>query len=386
MPFSKIARTDTAPKRVEESSFLFLDRSARPEIERVRSYLSEVLSRYPASDRDELIARLRAGDEQDFRSATFELFLHEGLIRLGYQVSCHPDPGTGSPKRPDFLVRDSAGDEFFLEAVLASEENGSNPAAEAMKEATLGRLDAAPHQAFMLDVSSEGDPRTQPSSKDLIRRVHKWLDTLDPHALRACLTDVGPDAMPAISWTHEDWELTLRALPLSEERSGRSSRLIGISGGEARIVNTWAPLRRAVKKKATRYGTVTKPYVVAVNAGVLRLDEIDEVQALYGEEYYSIKMIDGEGSGELLRRPNGAWMGPNGPENCRVSAVWIFSELTPYTLASCKSTLYVNPWANIPPPTRLQSMPTKKIEGETLVSIPGTDLATLYGLPEGWPE
>jgi hypothetical protein len=282
------------------------------------------------------------------------------------------------------LVSDPAGDEFFLEAVLASEEDGSDPAAEAMKDATLGRLDAAPHHGFMLDISSEGDPRTQPSSKDLIRCVHGWLDTLNPQGLRERLIDEGFRAMPAMIWTHEDWELTVRAIPLSEERRGRSSRLIGMSGSGARIVNTWEPLRRAVKKKATRYGNVTKPYVVAVNAGVLHLDEIDEVQALYGEEYYSVKMTDG--SGELRRRANGAWYGPKGPENCRISAVWFFNELSPYTLAKCKSTLYVNPWANVPPPTQLQSMPTKKIEDERLVSIPGIDLATLYGLPPNWPE
>lgn len=386
MPFREGERTDAAYKRAGESSYQFLDRSSRPEIERVRSYLTDAIRRYPASDRAELISRLRSGNEQHFRSSTFELFLHEGLVRLGYQVSCHPDPGTGSTKRPDFLVSHSAGEEFFLEAVLASEEDGSYPAAEAMKEATLGRLDAAPHQGFMLDISSEGDPCTQPSSKDLIRCVHRWLDTLDPQTLREHLVVVGFHAMPSMIWIHEDWELTIRAIPLSEERRGRSSRLIGMSGSGARIINTWEPLRRAVKKKATRYGNVTKPYVVAVNADVFHLDEIDEVQALYGEEYYSVKMTGGQGAGEMHRRPNGAWYGPNGPENCRISAVWFFNNLGPYTLAKCKNTLYVNPWANFPPPTRLQGMPTKKIEDERLVSIPGTDLATLYELPSHWPE
>jgi hypothetical protein len=57
----------------------------------------------------------------DFPSAFFELFLHELLLRLGCNVEVHPDPGTGSSRRPDFLVTDPDGQQFFLEAVLATD-------------------------------------------------------------------------------------------------------------------------------------------------------------------------------------------------------------------------------------------------------------------------
>ncbi|MEN3294293.1 MAG: hypothetical protein V7642_3546, partial [Burkholderiales bacterium] len=67
MPFSDAERTDTALKRAGESSFRFLDRSARPQIARVRTFLSEALNRYPAEERDELVARLRSENETDFR-------------------------------------------------------------------------------------------------------------------------------------------------------------------------------------------------------------------------------------------------------------------------------------------------------------------------------
>lgn len=386
MPFQNLPRTDTGPKRINESSFLFLDPSARPEVARVRAHIMEALSRYPASDCEELIARVRSGRETDFKSATFELFLHDCLIRLGYEVSCHPDPCTGSTKRPDFFASDSAGNEFFLEAVLASEDDGSSPAAEAMKEDTLARLDALPHEAFVLDISSEGDPISQPSSNELIRCVSTWLDTLAPNVLRKCFADQGLEGMPMLNWRHEGWKLTIRAIPISEERRGKFSRLIGTYGSGAQFVNMWEPLRNAVKKKASRYGELAKPYVIAVNAGVCHLDEIDEVQALYGEEFYSVKMIDGQRIVELDHHHNGAWNGPHGPQNRRVSAVWFFNELTPYSLARSKSTLYVNPWANLAPPLLLQGIPTKKFEGNELISIPGTDLAALFGIDSTWPK
>ena len=63
-----------------------------------------------------------------------------------------------------------------------------------------------------------------------------------------------------------------------------------------------------------------------------------------------------------------------------------FNELTPYSLARSRSTLYVNPWANLATPLLLQGMPTKKFEGKKLISIPGTDFATLFGIDSNWPK
>lgn len=150
MPFASYERTDTSRKRESESSFVFLDRSARPEIARVREYLGIAVAHYPDSERAELIARLRSGDDVAFRSATFEVLLHWGLLRSGCHLQPHPDPGTGSMKRPDFLVTEPGGEEFFLEAVLAGERDGRSPSAETIKKTTLDRLDEAAHSSFLL--------------------------------------------------------------------------------------------------------------------------------------------------------------------------------------------------------------------------------------------
>lgn len=385
MPFSHIGRTDTAPKRANESSYRFLDRSARPEIERVRVFLGEAIGRYPADGRDEIVARLQSEDEVHFRSAAFEVLLHEGLRRLGFSLFPHPDPGTGVARRPDFLVIADSGHEFYLEAVLAGERDGRNPAAEAIKRSAIGLLDETPHQYFLLDVQSEGDPTTQPSARVLIREVHAWLDTLDVEALRARLEADGFDQMPSMDWSHEGWELTFRPIPLSDARRGRARRLVAAQGAGVRRVNTWEPLRDAVKKKANRYGELARPLVVAINADGFHLDVIDEVQALYGEEQWVEVLGHPERSG-LQRRENGAWRGPNGPQCRRVSGVWFFNDLTPYTLANRRSTLYLNPWAHQPVSEALSRLPTKRLIDDTLVATEGVSLQEIYGIPPEWPE
>lgn len=133
MLFDPYDRTDASRKRQTESSWAFLNRSARPEIDRVREYLDTEVSNYPAVERDELVARLRSGDEVAFRSATFEVLIHWGLLSMGCTLQPHPDPGTGSAKRPDFLVRSPAGEEFFLDAVLAGERDGKSPSPKLCK-------------------------------------------------------------------------------------------------------------------------------------------------------------------------------------------------------------------------------------------------------------
>ena len=84
-------------------------------------YLEAVAAQLPVEERDDIIARLQSENEVNFRSASFEVLLHEGLLRLGFTLTVHPDPETGVAKRPDFLVRAKDGTEFFLEAVLAGE-------------------------------------------------------------------------------------------------------------------------------------------------------------------------------------------------------------------------------------------------------------------------
>lgn len=385
MLFNPYDRTDASRKLQAESSWAFLDRSARPEIVRVREYLETAVSNYPAAERDELVARLRSGDEVAFRSTTFEVLLHWGLLSMGCTLQPHPDPGTGSAKRPDFLVRSPDGEEFFLEAVLAGERDGKSQSAESIKRTTLDRLDAAAHASFMLDIDSSGDPLTQPPAKDLVRLVHGWLDTLSVDELRSTMETVGFEAMPTLDWMYEGWSLTLRPIPLKPERRGRIERLIGSFGDGARWVNAWEPLRDNVKAKATRYGALTKPLVVAVNVDTFNLDAIDEVQALYGEESW-VEVLGHPERSEPQRKPNGAWRGPKGPTNRRVSAVWFFNDLTPYTLASRRSTVYLNPWSYLPAPNFMLAFPHKKLTTEKLVAVEGKSLAEFFGITAAWPE
>lgn len=111
--FDSAKRTDESPKRNTESDFIFYNRSARLEIARIRDVIEGCAKNYPQEEIKELISRFRSGNDVHFRSASFELFLHEVLIRQGFTLTPHPELSNGSPYRPDFLVSDTDGN-FFI--------------------------------------------------------------------------------------------------------------------------------------------------------------------------------------------------------------------------------------------------------------------------------
>lgn len=385
MLFSTLPRTDTTPKRHRESEFSFLERSARPEIARVRQFLEEAIGIYPGNEVDELCARIRSGNDIHFRSGTFELILHACLITLGYTLQPHPRlPHV--PARPDFYVMTPDGREFYLEAVLASEANGTDEASEARIGTTLDFLQQASHPSFMVAVESEGIPASQPSGARLRSSALAWLNSLDPDQIQSLIEEYGFEATPTLVWRHEDWKVTLRPIPLPAEKRGKSTTLIGVLDGGAGLVDAWTPIRNTIKFKGSKYGELDKPLLVAVDVDTYFLDRIDEMQALYGQEQYIFAVDDPSREPRLERAPNGVWRGKKGPQYTRVSGAWIFNDLNPYTIASRRHTIYFNPWASLPLPDALKQMPHAFAEGGKMQWKDGISLRQVFALQDGWPQ
>lgn len=386
MTFDSIQRNDDTHKKNGESSFQFYNRSSRPEIGRVRRLIEDFISRYPDDEVEELIARIRSGDDTNFKSATFELFLHEGLLRKGFKLSAHPDLPNGSGKKPDFLVKCPDGCEFYLEAVLATENYEADQGGEARKGIVLDSLSANPHQNFMVEIEDESYPKSQPSSKKLIRDIHRWLDSLDPDSVQQQINYQGFDSIIPFEWSHENWEMKFRPIPLKSEKRGKSTNLIGIGGMAVGWVDTWSPIRDAIKYKGSKYGILEKPLLVAVNFNSFDLDKIDEMQALYGQEQFFFEVGKPDKEPRMERAPNGVWHNKRGPQYTRVSGAWIFNDLHPSSIAVRKQTIYFNPWATYPLPDSLKYFPYAIPENNKMCWFDGVSFAELYGLNEGWPE
>lgn len=383
--FDNLKRTDDTPKRNIESDFVFYNRSARAEIKQVREVIEECAKNYPREELEELISRLRSGDDVHFRSASFELFLHEALIKQGFTLTPHPELPNGSPYKPDFLVADTNGHCFYLEAVLATENNELDKGGEARKGAVLDTLAKFPHHNFMIALEDEGSPKSPPSGKKLKNRIHAWLSSLDPDEILEKIDSSGLDCIEPLVWSHDGWGLQIRPIPLKAERRGKSPTLIGFGGTGGGWIDAWSPIRDAIKFKGGKYGDLEIPLVVAVNLDSFHLDRIDEMQALFGQE--QIVFTPGsDADPEIRRAPNGAWYGKNGPQYTRVSAAWIFNDLHASSLAARNSTIYFNPWAALPAPETLKRFPFAEPQNNEMQWHEGLSFREIFELHERWPE
>jgi hypothetical protein len=387
MLFPPKERHDDATKRAAESDFAFLDRCSWPAAERVRRFIDDCLAQYPEADRPELMARVRSRDDRAFRSATFELFLHEYLRRKGYALVVHPELPEGITTKPDFLATCPDGSRFYLEAVSASARDGRSQAGEALIDTTLQHLTDATHADFFVEVASTGYPETQPSGRRLAADVVAWLNSLDADDAMEVMERGQFENLPSIEWKHEGWTLTVTALPCRPDARGRERRLIGVQNFGARWIDGWTSIRDALMTKARRYGDADLPLVVAVNVNSQKLDQIDEMQALFGQEQFVFDRNNLDAGPRMERAPNGAWSGPAGPRSRRCSGAWLFHDVTPYTLGRRKHTLYANPWApHQVPDSFLRSERRAVVVDDRVQRSDGDSIGTILGVPEDWPE
>lgn len=159
--FDDILRKDTGPAFYSEDYFTYLNRSARPEAEKVRWLLETWFSHYPQKEQVELRERFRMAE----LSAFYELFLHELLLKLGCEVEIHPQKEDADGKHPDFLVKPPDGYCFYIEAVLATGESKEEEAARNRINTVYDCINDLNSPNFFIGINHvKGTPRTQPSA------------------------------------------------------------------------------------------------------------------------------------------------------------------------------------------------------------------------------
>jgi len=386
MLFQGKVRTSQDPKSYGEGDWEYLDRSGRVEAQRVRAFLNHWVSQYPASDRDELISRIASRDDRNFDSATFELVLFALMQSLGCSITVHPGLGTKNSSHPDFLVVTPNEETVYIEAVLASEYSEADISGKKRTDAVLTAIEKIDSPNFFLAVGADGHPDVPPNAKTLRSDLERWLASLDPDLVAREMSQGKPACQPKIEWENEGWHITFWAIPKNPENRGKRQRVIGALVGRTRFVNAWEPIRDAVKNKGKRYGRLISPFIVAVNVDALAVDALDEKRGLFGEGEHVFRKRDACVPPHTLRRPEGAWTGPNGPQYTRVSGAWLFRKLSPWNIASCVNTLYFNPWAMNALPSLFTVPNHAKADSDTLQWVSGRSLVDILGLPPRWPE
>ncbi len=386
--FDELDRIARRPKRYGEPLFEYWNTSDRPSVAANRALLERWFASFPEQCRADLRARFRSCDDSQHLSAFWELYLHELLSSMGFTVQCHPPTGEGLGTHPDFLVSLGGETVFYLEATLAgpSREESAEEARTAQVYDAINRLDSP---NFFLGLRVRGAPATPPAAARLRPQLERWLATLDPDEIGRTLERGGLHALPTFPWSHDGWDVIFFPVPKRAENRGKPGvRPIGLSMTGLIDVDVHTSVRSSIAAKATKYGHLDLPLIVAINVLEEFVDLRLVLDGLLGQECV-VELQHPDGSSEHWndRNPDGAWRGPSGPRNTRVSAALVGLRLSVWDLAQNTPTLVHNPWAGRPMPQELWSMPQlapnkQSLRLETKV---GRNAGQILNVTTPWP-
>lgn len=375
--FDDITRDDDGSPQQGEGLFAYLNRSNRLEAARVRGLVDDWLSHYPEEHRDALVARFRSNIDDQHKSAFFELFLHEFVIRRGHKVIAIEPKLDHTAKSPDFLIERPDGSRYYLEAVMATGRSKDETAGQARLNQALAAIDSVPSPNHFLDLTVHGVPTAPVSVKKLKRAVREWVETLPDD-------ESAKEAAPFVFEEHGS-KITLRAWP--RHKKGDNGPAIGVRHFPVQQVAPHEDVRHALKKKASRYGALDHPYVVAVNSLPFFGREQHVTDALLGDVVITAKKdLDGNDVFEEGRKPNGIWHGPHGARNTGLSAVLSFNTVDPWNFGSRRGQLIRNPWTTAVLPDLGLGTDELNPSGEVFERVDGSNMTTLLELPDRWPE
>jgi hypothetical protein len=373
--FDLIDRNDRRLRLQNESSFDYLNVSARPGIVAIRELVERWFGRIPVDSQADIGARFRSRNEAQHKGAFFELFWHELLVRSGHQVAIHPAVPNARTS-PDFLASSDGIPQFYLEATSAvpPEENQAAERRIAQLHDTLNRMDSPD---YFLAIQYRGDPQDNLPGRTLREQLERWLRGLDFGQISDLYNSRRHSEVPSFTWGEPNCSLTFTPIPKSVETRGQPGiRPVGLHAKwEWSQVRTLEDIRVAVEGKANKYGELGLPLVVAVNVLNDFSDDTDTLYAIFGEKPFGDRI------------PNGAWYGPAGPRNTFVSAVSVVHQLTPTNLRDRSVELIHNPWGAHGLPQNCLALPRRSVrllDGK-FERGDGMSAADILGIPALWP-
>jgi hypothetical protein len=362
-----------------------LNRVHTPYFAAIRQLVEDWFGRLDPNAQADVRGRIQDGDDQNFCSAFWELYLHESLLRSGYTVTCHPAMPETS-RRPDFLAERSD-QSFYLEATTClPRTRGITAAAEGRRAQVYDAIQTIDSPNFFLWIEVEVIGENSPPTRALRRKLENWLSTLDPDTIDHHLeTHSTRDALPTYVWDDRGWRIKFQPLAKTKENRGKPGvRPIGIYDGGMSFVDDVTPIKKALVDKGRAYGEMRIPFIIAIATSFVGPDSEDVQDALYGQPQVVISRRD-DTVVQYRRAPDGYWYGGTSWRNQHVSAVLIARDVYPSSATKAVPVLWEHP-APTNPITALPMWGRTVVRDDSLAYVePQTSVCEAFGLPDPWP-
>lgn len=345
LSFDQLERYDDKPKGYAESSFHFLNHANRPAAESIRQMIKKWFDKYPTSNQSDLCGRFRSEDDNVHLAAFFELLLHQVLIQMGGKIAVHPNTNDAKNKTPDYLVTDSNGQQYYLEATLTSGKSNDERRKEAIENSIYDAINKMDSPDYFIGLKVRGAPQTQPSGKRISEFLKHKLNQLNYSEIAdLCVSADGYNLVPHWKYQHEGWDIEFFPIPKSLNRGKQGVRPIGTIMTGIEEIDSRKSINNAIIKKAGKYGLLNLPFIIAVNL-LDNLEMIDILDALFGQETVCFSVQNPQ-LYWTSRKRNGAWTNDqNRPTYTRVSAVLMMGYASPWNVENAPAYLCHNPWA-----------------------------------------
>lgn len=341
--FDDCTRSRATFRTETESDYQFLNTSAFRFAGQVRHYTQQWFDRYPEEARADCRGRFVSGDDQLHMSAHFELFLHELLSRLGFDIEVHPSIA-GVDKHPDFRIRYEDID-CYLEAVVIHSTSGNRTVTqhEKLLKSWLEDLDGS---NFWLHLRVRGALTEQPKKRNL-HPVRDLLASNHPDDVERVISTYGYQYAPHTDIVIGAWTLRASLIPRPEANRGNpDAKTIGVGPGAGGSTNTVAVTEKIAEKATEKKSNqLDAPLLIAAKV----MDDFydvreDAVPTLLGWPESNDPSCVAVGT---KRRSPGVWLDRNGqPQYRSLHAVWMFERMptcSPSPTAHLDSALVINP-------------------------------------------
>ena len=328
-------------------------RASGEDADSIRAAMNLWFSHLPDSARMELRGRLSSSDDGQFHGAFWELYLHETLLRLGFEVTCHPALEAGS-RQPDFLASREGKPVFYLEATStndAREEVGARARVNSVY-ASIAEIESDDFFTWLVVEEQGSQP---PALKRLRAHVQSWLRGLDANFIEQqfrseLLQSPSLVDLPSTNWIDAGWNITIRAVAKKQEARGLPvDSSLGVWGTRALQVNDASQIRKALRGKGSAYGRFEVPYVIAIRTDHIFPSQNDVMDALFGSSMIEIRTYsDGRRDSIPARSNDGYWLQGSAWRHTNVSAVLCANGLAAGSHTQVTPTLWLHPAADFP--------------------------------------
>lgn len=360
-------------KAYREPIFRFLDTSAWPSVERVRDFWEDWFAKYDGAKQKGLAARFQSFDDHAHLSAFLELFTFAILSRGGYRPGVEPPAGRFAL---EFLAKTLDSQDFYVECT-ATGQRAEEVGADAREAEILDAIEKVPTGRLLFGVKFDKQGKEMPSLRDLRNWLQEWLQSLEDEE---DLESVGH-----AEWSDRGWVIAFTALAPVDEAQDEGG--IGFIGPAVSDSDEHLRLRRAIDRKASKYGTLGAPLLIVTNSTQYQTDR-DLMTALLGDIQWRIDFAANDVT--EARLPNGVLFDTSGARNVGMSCVMHGSfRVLSFADEARSLTLVHHPYAQNPLPRGLFPFCEERHfddqSGEMVVTPPSTTLAGFFDLPSGWP-